>query len=165
MSNIQILSNAKVGPHYLPPSNSRHYFFLDLEEDTGLGGKGGGNWGRPWKRLEILRKSSVGIDARLLLKNHINSYCRTCFARLETARIWGAFSSLEENVSYFLRRSQTIISIPSCFVWFGVAQFHSQIVRKWECFLVLLPLLDIETLMHDPTSSVSPTKSQVRPKK
>jgi hypothetical protein len=41
----------------------------------------------------------------------------------------------------------------------------TQIVRKWECFLVLLPLLDIETLRHNPTSSVSPTKSQVRPKK
>jgi len=39
-----------------------------------IGGKGGGILRAPLKTLGIWRKSSVGIDARILLKIHINSH-------------------------------------------------------------------------------------------
>ena len=81
-----------------------------------------------------------------------NSNCKRSW--LKMARIW-RLSCLEgSNLSYFLRRSQTIILIPS----FNLLLHNfNQIMRKWESFLALFPFLEIEILRPNPTFGVSLT--------
>ena len=115
------------------------------------------------KTLGIWWKSSVGIDARILLKLHINSYLWFKCCMTKNGKDLGTFSSFKEQCFLFHEKISNI-NIDS-FVWFSVAQFHSNSEKVREFSRVVALSWNWDTERHNPTSSVSQTNSQVWLKK